>query len=156
MLSPSDPTRPLPRQPRDAGEPVFAEPWQAQAFAVAIKLSEAGWFTWVEWAAALAAEIKAADAADAKAGRAPDDGTRYYEHWLSALEKLVAAKGLAEEAAIQVRKEEWAEAYRHTPTASRSSCASARKRGEGGPRAENEVRQPKSKRSFPPPLERQV
>ena len=41
--------------------------------------------------------------------------TRYYEHWLSALEKLVAAKGLAEEAAIQVRKEEWAEAYRHTP-----------------------------------------
>jgi nitrile hydratase accessory protein len=118
VLSPSDPpskTRPLPRQPRDAGEPVFAEPWQAQAFAVAIKLSEAGWFTWVEWAAALAVEIKAADAADAKAGRAPDDGTRYYEHWLSALEKLVAAKGLAEEAAIQVRKEEWAEAYRRTP-----------------------------------------
>ena len=118
VLPPSDPpskTRPLPRQPRDAGEPVFAEPWQAQAFAVAIKLSEAGWFTWVEWAAALAEEIKAADAADAKAGRAPDDGTRYYEHWLSALEKLVAAKGLAEEAAIQVRKEEWAEAYRRTP-----------------------------------------
>ena len=64
---------------------------------------------------ALAEEIKAADAADAKAGRTPDDGTRYYEHWLSALEKLVAAKRLAEEAAIQVRKDEWAEAYRHTP-----------------------------------------
>jgi nitrile hydratase accessory protein len=118
VLPPSDPlceTRALPRQPRDAGEPVFAEPWQAQAFALAIKLSEAGWFTWVEWAAALAEEIRAADAADAKAGRTPDDGTRYYEHWLSALEKLVAAKKLAEEAAIQVRKDEWAEAYRHTP-----------------------------------------
>ena len=118
VLTPSDPpcqTRPLPRQPSDAGKPVFAEPWQAQAFAMAIKLSEAGWFTWVEWAAALAEEIKATDTADAKAGRAPDNGTRYYERWLSALEKLVAAKGLAEEAAIQVRKEEWVEAYRHTP-----------------------------------------
>jgi len=103
------------RQPRDGGEPVFAEPWQAQAFALAVRLSETGRFTWVEWAAALAAEIKAADAADAKAGRAPDDGTRYYEHWLAALEKLVAAKGLAEEGALQVRKEEWAEAYRQTP-----------------------------------------
>ena len=118
VLPPSDPpceTRALPGQPQDVGEPVFAEPWQAQAFALAIKLSEAGWFTWTEWAAALAAEIKAADAADARAGRAPDNGTRYYEHWLSALEKLVAAKGLTEDAAIQVRKEEWAEAYRHTP-----------------------------------------
>ena len=118
VLTPSDPpcqTRPLPRQPSDAGEPVFAEPWQAQAFAMTIKLSEVGWFTWTEWAAALAAEIKAADAADARAGRAPDDGTHYYEHWLSALEKLVAAKGLTDKAAIEVRKEEWAEAYRHTP-----------------------------------------
>ena len=66
-------------------------------------------------AAGAAQEIKATDTADAKAGRAPDNGTRYYERWLSALEKLVAAKGLAEEAAIQVRKEEWVEAYRHTP-----------------------------------------
>ena len=118
MLPPSDPpceTRALPGRPQDVGEPVFAEPWQAQAFALAIKLSEAGWFTWGEWTGALAEEIKVADAADAKAGRAPDDGTRYYEHWLSALEKLVAAKGLTEDAAIQVRKEEWAEAYRHTP-----------------------------------------
>ena len=94
---------------------MFAEPWQAQAFALAIKLSEAGWFTWVEWAAALAAEIKTADAANAKAGRTPDDGSRYYEHWLSALEKLVAVKGPEQEAAIQVGKEEWVEAYRHTP-----------------------------------------
>jgi hypothetical protein len=46
----------LPCLPQDNGEPVFAEPWQAQAFALAVKLSEQGCFTWKEWAAALANE----------------------------------------------------------------------------------------------------
>ena len=100
----------LPRIPRDDGGPVFGEPWQAQAFAVAVKLSEAGHFTWKEWAAALAEELKAA----ADRGE-PDDGSRYYEHWLSALERLVAAKGLAEPAALLERTDAWADAYRHTP-----------------------------------------
>lgn len=100
----------LPRIPRDDDGPVFGEPWQAQAFAVAVKLSEAGHFTWKEWAAALAEELKAA----ADRGE-PDDGSRYYEHWLSALERLVAAKGLAEPAALLERKDAWADAYRHTP-----------------------------------------
>ena len=59
----------LPALPRDEGGPVFAEPWQAQAFALAVKLSEEGYFTWKEWAAALAAELKAA----ANRGK-PDDG----------------------------------------------------------------------------------
>ena len=45
----------------------------------------------------------------------PDDGSRYYEHWLAALERLVTAKGLAEPAALQTRKEAWAAAYRNTP-----------------------------------------
>ena len=100
----------LPRLPRDDGGPVFAEPWQAQAFAMAVKLSEQGHFTWKEWAAALADELKAA------AGRGePDDGSRYYEHWLAALERLVTAKGLTDPAALLARKEAWAEAYRHTP-----------------------------------------
>ena len=90
-------------QPRDGESPVFAEPWQAQAFALAVKLSEAGWFTWSEWAAALATELKAVAAAGA-----PDDGTRYYEHWLAALERLVAAKGMADSAALQRRKRAWA------------------------------------------------
>jgi nitrile hydratase accessory protein len=100
----------LPRIPLDHEGPVFAEPWQAQAFALAIKLSEQGYFTWKEWAAALASELKAA----ADRGE-PDDGTRYYEHWLAALEKLVTAKGLTDETALRERKEEWADAYRHTP-----------------------------------------
>ena len=100
----------LPRLPRDEGGPVFAEPWQAQAFALAVNLSDQGWFTWKEWAAALADELKVA------AGRGePDDGSRYYEHWLAALERLVTAKGLADPTALLTRKEEWAAAYRNTP-----------------------------------------
>ena len=83
----------LPRLPRDEGGPVFAEPWQAQAFALAVKLSEAGHFTWKEWAAALADELKAAEARGE-----PDDGSHYYEHWLATLERLVTAKGLDERA----------------------------------------------------------
>jgi nitrile hydratase accessory protein len=100
----------LPRLPRDQGGPVFAEPWQAQAFALAVRLSEQGHFTWKEWAAALADELHtAANRGD------PDDGSRYYEHWLAALERLVAAKGLADPTALLTRKEAWAAAYRNTP-----------------------------------------
>jgi nitrile hydratase accessory protein len=100
----------LPQLPRDEGGPVFAEPWQAQAFALAVKLSEQGHFTWKEWAATLAGELEAA----AKRGE-PDDGSHYYDHWLAALERLVQAKGLLDGAALVERKEAWAEAYRHTP-----------------------------------------
>jgi nitrile hydratase accessory protein len=89
---------------------VFAEPWQAQAFALAVKLSEQGYFTWKEWAAGLAEELQAA----ARRGE-PDDGSRYYEHWLTALERLVTAKGLTDQTALLTRREAWAEAYRATP-----------------------------------------
>jgi len=100
----------LPALPRDAGGPVFAEPWQAQAFALAVRLSEQGYFTWKEWAAALANELKSAAARGE-----PDDGSHYYEHWLKALERLVIEKGLSNPSALAARKEAWAEAYRHTP-----------------------------------------
>jgi nitrile hydratase accessory protein len=100
----------LPRLPRDEGGPVFAEPWQAQAFALAVKLSAQGHFTWKEWTTALTDELHAA------AGRGePDDGSRYYEHWLAALESLVTAKGLADPTALLARKEAWAAAYQSTP-----------------------------------------
>jgi nitrile hydratase accessory protein len=95
---------------RDEGGPVFAEPWQAQAFALAVRLSEAGHFSWTEWAEALGTELKAAAARGA-----PDDGRDYYTHWLSALERLVTEKGLADPAALNARKDAWAEAYRTTP-----------------------------------------
>ena len=100
----------LPRIPRDEEGPVFGEPWQAQAFAMAVRLSEQGHFTWKEWAAALAAELKAAE----DRGE-PDDGTHYYEHWLATLERLVAAKALSNPNEMLARKEAWAEAYRRTP-----------------------------------------
>ena len=100
----------LPRLPVDAEGPVFAEPWQAQAFALAIQLHATGAFSWTDWAAALSAELKAAD------GRGePDDGSHYYEHWLAALERLVTQQGLAAAEALAARKAAWADAYRQTP-----------------------------------------
>jgi nitrile hydratase accessory protein len=100
----------LPSLPRDEGGPVFAEPWQAQAFALAVRLSALGHFTWKEWAAGLAEELKSA----ADRGE-PDNASRYYEHWLAALERLVTAKGLSNSNEMLARKEAWADAYRHTP-----------------------------------------
>jgi nitrile hydratase accessory protein len=100
----------LPHLPRDDDGPVFAEPWQAQAFALAVKLSELGYFTWSEWAATLSDELKA----DAARGE-PDDGSRYYQCWLAALERIVVAKELSDPATLLACKEEWADAYRHTP-----------------------------------------
>jgi len=96
--------------PRDADGPVFRAPWEAQAFAMAVMLQEAGLFTWKEWAAVLHQEI-----ARAQAAGDPDRGDTYYHHWLAALERLVKAKGLADASALAARKEAWADAYRHTP-----------------------------------------
>ena len=97
----------LPGLPRDPEGPVFAEPWQAQAFAMALQLHAQGAFTWAEWAQALSARLAAAGP--------DDDGGRYYEHWLAALEDLVTAKQLAAGAELAARKDAWADAYRHTP-----------------------------------------
>jgi nitrile hydratase accessory protein len=96
--------------PRESHGPVFAEPWQAQAFALAVRLSADGHFTWKEWAATLADELQAAS----DRGE-PDDGSRYYEYWLAALERLVTAKGLADTSALATRKQDWAAAYQNTP-----------------------------------------
>ena len=103
----SPPERPL---KLDSDGPVFAEPWQAQAFALAVKLQEEGLISATEWATALGAEIKAAQARGD-----PDDGTTYYSHWLAALERLVTEKGLVDSAALKTRKDDWTEAYLSTP-----------------------------------------
>jgi nitrile hydratase accessory protein len=121
----STPDLDLPRLPRDQEGSAFAEPWQAQAFALAVRLSEEGHFTWKEWAAALAGELKAA----ADRGE-PDDGSHYYHHWLAALERLVIAKHLTDEAALLMRKEAWANAYRHTPHGKPVELAAATAREE--------------------------
>ncbi len=105
------PAAATPRLPRDAaGAPVFAEPWQAQVFALALTLHSEGHFTWPEWAETLGREIKAAEIRGD-----PDDGTTYYHHWLAALRHLVAAKGLFGEADIARRQAAWTEAYATTP-----------------------------------------
>ena len=100
----------LPPLPRDDEGPVFAEPWQAQAFALAVRLSAQGHFAWKEWAAALADELKAAAACGEL-----DDGSQYYHHWVAALERLVAEKGLTDSPALVERKDAWVDAYRRTP-----------------------------------------
>jgi nitrile hydratase accessory protein len=104
-LSAPDPLA-LPRLPRDAEGPVFAEPWQAQAFALALELHARGAFAWTEWAQALSRRL---------AEDPDDDGSRYYDHWLAALEDLAAGRGLATLPELAARKADWADAYRRTP-----------------------------------------
>ncbi|MGA2997641.1 nitrile hydratase accessory protein [Bradyrhizobium sp.] len=96
--------------PQDDDGPVFREPWEAQAFAMALSLHERGLFTWNEWAAALADEIKIA-----QAGGDPDTGTTYYRHWLATLEKLVAAKGVATLETQHRYRDAWDHAADRTP-----------------------------------------
>jgi nitrile hydratase accessory protein len=96
--------------PRDAEGPVFREPWEAQAFAMALALHERGLFTWPEWAATLAAEIKRAQAAGD-----PDTGETYYGHWLAALERLVAEKGVATQKTLHRYRDAWDHACDRTP-----------------------------------------
>jgi nitrile hydratase accessory protein len=86
---------------------VFAEPWQAEAFALAVALHARRLFSWSEWAQALSAEVKRSDAAL--------DGHDYYEHWLAALEKLLAAKGIAASADVDALAAAWERAAHATP-----------------------------------------
>jgi nitrile hydratase accessory protein len=100
----------VPSIPCDAEGPVFREPWEAQAFAMALALHERGLFTWSEWAATLSDEIKRAQAAGD-----PDTGQTYYRHWLAAIERLVAEKGVASDAALAERRDAWDRAAHATP-----------------------------------------
>ncbi len=96
--------------PRDEEGPVFAEPWQARAFALAVELRQAGVFDWPQWSALLGEEI-----VQAQQRGDPDRGDSYYEHWLRTLERLAREKGLVSEESLVSRREAWREAARHTP-----------------------------------------
>ena len=101
----------LPGMPTgDGAEPVFREPWEAHAFALAVSLHQRGLFTWAEWAEALARQISAAQAA----GDA-DLGDTYYHHWLAALETLVAGKGASSEEELARYQQAWDRAADRTP-----------------------------------------
>jgi len=95
-------TEAVPSIPCDAEGPVFKEPWEAQAFAMTLTLYERGAFTWPEWATTLGDEIKRAQAAGD-----PDTGETYYHHWLNALERLVAEKGLSDRATLKRYHDAW-------------------------------------------------
>jgi len=103
-------TAAMPGIPRDDAGPVFREPWEAQAFAMALALHERGLFSWPEWAAALADQIKRAQAAGD-----PDTGETYYRHWLATLEHLVATKGVATTETLHRYRDAWDHAADRTP-----------------------------------------
>jgi len=100
----------LPELPCDSAGPVFNAPWEARAFAMALALHERGVFTWSEWAQHLAQAI-----GDAQVAGDPDTGQTYYQHWLTALERISATKGLLTIGLLARRKSEWDEAARRTP-----------------------------------------
>ena len=102
--------RAVPSIPCDAEGPVFREPWEAQAFAMALALHERKLFTWPEWAATLGDEIKKAQAAGD-----PDTGETYYHHWLAALERIVAEKGLSDACTLARTRHAWEHACARTP-----------------------------------------
>jgi nitrile hydratase accessory protein len=102
--------RALPNIPCDAEGVVFREPWEAQAFAMALTLHERGVFTWTEWAETLGSEIKRAQAAGD-----PDTGETYYRHWLATLERLVAAKGVTTTETLHRYRDAWDRAADRTP-----------------------------------------
>lgn len=131
----------LPDQPAENGEPVFKEPWEAQAFSLVIALHESGVFSWDEWSDALAQAIRrglhpgggeevvqrvseaVAEDAGEEAGKKPtermaekeDRSDSYYQHWLAALEHLAIAKGLSGAGELAQRVQAWREAYLATP-----------------------------------------
>jgi nitrile hydratase accessory protein len=88
----------------------FQAPWEAQAFAMAVSLHERGAFTWKEWSETLATVIAQAGERGER-----DTGEDYYRHWLTALERIVAAKGLVAAPEIEERRHEWEEAAHRTP-----------------------------------------
>jgi nitrile hydratase accessory protein len=103
-------TQAVPSIPCDAEGPVFREPWEAQAFAMALALHARGLFTWPEWAATLAVEIKRAQGLGD-----PDTGETYYRHWLNALEHLVAEKGVTTRDVLTRYYDAWDHAADRTP-----------------------------------------
>jgi nitrile hydratase accessory protein len=113
----------IPGMPRDDDGPVFREPWEAQAFAMTLALHERGLFTWPEWADTLAQEIKRAHAAGD-----PDTGETYYRHWLNALERLVAEKGVADASAAMSTPGSTPPAARRTASRSSSRPATSTER----------------------------
>jgi len=89
--------------PRANGELVFEEPWQSRAFGVAVALSERDDFEWERFRQELIGEIGAWDG----------ERWSYYERWLAALQRVLLADGLLDEAEIEARMAEIEEHDEH-------------------------------------------
>jgi nitrile hydratase accessory protein len=90
--------------PKDADGPVFRAPWEAMAFAIVVKLSEQGHFTWAEWVQIFSAEIKRAESHPSFDVEL-DNGNEYYHIWLAALEKMIVAKDLVQSHEVNMRRQ---------------------------------------------------
>jgi nitrile hydratase accessory protein len=90
--------------------PAFREPWQAKAFAFVVLLHREGHFTWDDWVRTLAEEIHASPQCANE-----DAELAYHRQFLTALEKIVATRGLTTAEAMQARKLAWRRAYLATP-----------------------------------------
>ncbi len=110
MNAADSPLDSLSGMPRDSEGPVFEQPWQAHAFAMTVSLHERGVFTWSEWSSALSRETRSIAHRDG-----PNHGETYYLHWVTALETLVAAKGVASNQELSRFQEAWRRAAERTP-----------------------------------------
>lgn len=100
----------VPGIPQGADGPVFGEPWEAQSFAITLTMHEQGLFTWSEWTQTLAGEIKRAQ----ERGD-PDTGETYYQHWVAALERIIAEKSVTDRATLERYHRAWRCAADRTP-----------------------------------------
>jgi nitrile hydratase accessory protein len=110
--------------------PVFDQPWQAQIFALVVRLHEQGLFSWPEWSATLGQVLAEAQIApqapDRRGGTemqdpretswhclgAPDAS---WDHWPTALERLLVARAIAAPGALVALRQAWRLADDVTP-----------------------------------------
>ncbi|WP_434710446.1 nitrile hydratase accessory protein [Rhizobium sp. YTUHZ045] len=95
----------LPKSPK--GDPVFPEPWAAEAFAITVHLHEKGLFSWSEWAETLSRELH-------QPGRA-EDGSDYFDCWVAALSDLLVSRGVADASLLLDLQKSWQRAAEATP-----------------------------------------
>jgi nitrile hydratase accessory protein len=91
--------------PRQNGELVFSEPWEARAFGVAVALNEAGVYPWQAFSTQLAEEIAGV--------RGTEQADDYYARWLGALEALAERTGLVEAEELECRVREYVSGERN-------------------------------------------
>jgi nitrile hydratase accessory protein len=96
--------------PRQNGELVFGQPWEARAFGVAVALCREQGLEWDEFRSRLIEEIRAWER---EHGSEPSDQWSYYERWAATLERLCLELRLLREPEVSARAEELAHGDSH-------------------------------------------